>query len=78
MISARIRQVAPSQTLELNSKIAQLRKEGRQIIALNSGEPDFNTPRPIIEAAYQAMLEGKAKYTQTPGIPELRDAICDK
>lgn len=78
MISDRIRQVAPSQTLELNSKIAQLRKEGRQIIALNSGEPDFNTPRPIIEAAYQAMLEGKTKYTQTPGIPELRDAICDK
>ncbi|HPX93041.1 MAG TPA: pyridoxal phosphate-dependent aminotransferase [Bacillota bacterium] len=78
MISDRIRQMTPSQTLELNSKIAQLRKEGKNIIALNSGEPDFNTPQPIIEAAYQAMLEGKTKYTQTPGIPELREAIARK
>ncbi|NLA95313.1 MAG: pyridoxal phosphate-dependent aminotransferase [Clostridiaceae bacterium] len=78
MISDRVRQMAPSQTLELNSKIAQLRKEGKSIIALNSGEPDFNTPQPIIEAAYQAMLEGKTKYTQTPGIPELREAIARK
>ena len=78
MISERIRQISPSQTLELNSKIAQLRSEGREIIALNSGEPDFNTPAPIIEAAHRAMLEGKTKYTQTPGIPELRQAIARK
>ena len=75
MLSDRIRQITPSQTLELNSKIAKLRAEGRSIIALNSGEPDFNTPAPIIEAACQAMREGKTKYTQTPGIPELRQAI---
>ncbi len=78
MLSDRVRQMAPSQTLELNSKIAQLRKEGKNIIALNSGEPDFNTPQPIIDAAYQAMCEGKTKYTQTPGIPELREAIAHK
>ncbi|NLA82315.1 MAG: pyridoxal phosphate-dependent aminotransferase [Clostridiaceae bacterium] len=78
MLSDRIRQITPSQTLELNSKIAKLRAEGRSIIALNSGEPDFNTPAPIIEAACQAMREGKTKYTQTPGIPELRQAIVHK
>ncbi len=78
MISNRIRQMTPSQTLELNSKIAKLRKEGKRIIALNSGEPDFNTPQPIIEAACRAMQEGKTKYTQTPGIPELREAIARK
>ncbi|HZK29331.1 MAG TPA: pyridoxal phosphate-dependent aminotransferase [Clostridia bacterium] len=78
MISDRVRQMAPSQTLELNSKIAQLRGEGKDIIALNSGEPDFNTPAPIIEAARRAMLEGKTKYTQTPGIPQLREVIAHK
>lgn len=78
MISDRIRRMAPSQTLELNSKIAKLRDEGKNIIALNSGEPDFNTPAPIIDAAHQAMLEGKTKYTQTPGIPQLREAIARK
>jgi aspartate aminotransferase len=78
MISKRVQNMSPSQTLELNSKIAKLRQEGQSIIALNSGEPDFNTPPPIIEAAHQAMLSGKTKYTQTPGIPELRDAIARK
>ena len=78
MISKRVQNMSPSQTLELNSKIAKLRQEGQSVIALNSGEPDFNTPPPIIEAAHQAMLSGKTKYTQTPGIPELRDAIARK
>ncbi|HHX30629.1 MAG TPA: aminotransferase class I/II-fold pyridoxal phosphate-dependent enzyme, partial [Clostridiaceae bacterium] len=78
MLSDRIRQMAPSQTLELNSKIARLRSQGKNIIALNSGEPDYNTPRPIIDAATRAMLEGRTKYTQTPGIPELREAIVRK
>lgn len=78
MLSDRIRQMAPSATMELNSKIAKLRKEGKPIIALNSGEPDFNTPEPIIESAYRAMLEGKTKYTPTPGILELREAIARK
>ncbi len=78
MISERIRKMAPSQTLELNSKVAQLRAEGKKIIPLNGGEPDFNTPPPVIEAAYKAMQEGKTKYTQTPGIPELRKAVAGK
>lgn len=78
MLSDRIGQMAPSQTLELNSKIARLRSQGKNIIALNSGEPDYNTPRPIIDAATRAMLEGRTKYTQTPGIPELREAIVRK
>ncbi|HNZ62811.1 MAG TPA: pyridoxal phosphate-dependent aminotransferase [Bacillota bacterium] len=78
MISDRIQQMAPSQTLELNAKVAELRAAGKSIIALNSGEPDFNTPAPIIEASHRAMLEGKTKYTQTPGILPLREAIARK
>ncbi len=78
MISDRIQRMAPSQTLELNAKVAELRAEGKSIIALNSGEPDFNTPAPVIEAAHRAMLDGKTKYTQTPGIPQLREAIARK
>lgn len=78
MISDRIRRMSPSQTLALNSKVAELRAEGKRIIALNSGEPDFNTPKPVIEAAYRAMLEGKTKYTETPGIRPLREAIARK
>ena len=78
MISDRIKRVSPSQTLELNAKVAELRAEGKSIIALNTGEPDFNTPPPVIEAAHRAMLEGKTKYTQTPGILPLREAIARK
>ena len=78
MISDRIKRMSPSQTLELNAKVAELRAEGKSIIALNTGEPDFNTPPPVIEAAHRAMLEGKTKYTQTPGILPLREAIARK
>ncbi len=78
MVSERIKRVSPSQTLELNAKVAELRAEGKSIIALNSGEPDFNTPPPVIEAAHRAMLEGKTKYTPTPGILPLREAIARK
>ena len=46
MVSDRVRRMSPSQTLELNAKVAELRAEGKNIIALNSGEPDFNTPPP--------------------------------
>ena len=78
MVSDRVRRMSPSQTLELNAKVAELRAEGKNIIALNSGEPDFNTPPPVIEAAHRAMLEGKTKYTPTPGILPLREAIARK
>lgn len=78
MISERVKQVAPSQTLELNKKVAEGRAEGRNIIALNSGEPDFNTPAPIIEAAHRAMLDGKTKYTEARGTLALRKAIASK
>jgi aspartate aminotransferase len=78
MISERVKQVAPSQTLELNKKVAEGRAEGRNIIALNSGEPDFNTPAPIIEAAHRAMLDGKTKYTEARGTLALREAIASK
>ena len=78
MISDRIKRMSPSQTLELNAKVAELRTEGKSTLALNTGEPDFNTPPPVIEAAHRAMLEGKTKYTPTPGILPLREAIARK
>lgn len=64
--------------MELNAKIAELRAEGKKIISLNNGEPDYNTPLPVIEAAHRAMLEGKTKYTPTPGILPLKEAIVRK
>ncbi|NLZ66753.1 MAG: pyridoxal phosphate-dependent aminotransferase [Clostridiaceae bacterium] len=78
MISERVKQVAPSQTLELNKKVAEGLAAGRNIIGLNSGEPDFNTPAPIIEAAHRAMLDGKTKYTEARGMLALREAIVTK
>ena len=78
MISERIKRLSPSKTMELNAKIAELRAEGKKIISLNNGEPDYNTPLPVIEAAHRAMLEGKTKYTPTPGILPLKEAIVRK
>ncbi len=78
MFSDRANQVTPSATVELNAKVAQMTREGVDVIKLNIGEPDFDTPLYIREAAKKAIDEGFTKYTATPGIPELRKAICRK
>ncbi|MGM0640054.1 MAG: aspartate aminotransferase [Thermotogota bacterium] len=75
-LSEKIKSVEPSITLALNAKAIELEQKGEDIIKLTAGEPDFNTPEEIVEAAYTALKEGKTKYTASSGIIELREKIA--
>jgi aspartate aminotransferase len=77
-LSQRGQQVEGSKTILLTMKARDLRKQGIDIAIFGSGEPDFNTPDHICEAAYRAMKEGQTKYTPAAGIIELRQAISKK
>lgn len=77
-LSDRVSKLSPSPTLAITAKANELKAQGLDIISLGAGEPDFNTPSHIIEAAYQAMKEGHTKYTPAAGIVELRKAIQTK
>ncbi|MGB3542180.1 pyridoxal phosphate-dependent aminotransferase [Rubrivirga sp.] len=68
----------PSATMAISARAKALRREGRDVIALSAGEPDFPTPAPIVEAAHQALRDQRFNYTPSPGIPELREAIAAK
>jgi aspartate aminotransferase len=70
--------IQPSATIAVSTKARELKAKGRDIIVLSQGEPDFDTPPNIIEAAVKAMREGKTRYTDVDGIPELKKAICAK
>lgn len=70
--------VKPSQTIAISTKAAELKAAGRDVIALSAGEPDFDTPENIRNAAKAAMDAGKTRYTPPDGIPELKDAIVAK
>lgn len=74
----RVLQLTPSSTLAINAKANELKSQGIDVVGFGAGEPDFNTPQNIIDAAVKAMEEGKTKYTATAGIPELKKAICEK
>lgn len=76
--SQRVQQVKPSPTLAVAEKAAQLRAKGENIISLGTGEPDFDTPDYIKEAAVEALRAGFTKYTAVDGIPELKQAIQAK
>ncbi len=76
--SAALSRVKPSPTLAVTQKAAELKAAGRNIISLGAGEPDFDTPDHIKEAAIRAIQGGKTKYTAVDGIPELKDAIINK
>ncbi len=76
--SATLRRVKPSATTAASAKARALKAAGRDIISLDAGEPDFDTPDNIKEAAIKAIREGKTKYTDVDGIPELKAAICAK
>lgn len=78
ILSKKISSISPSLTLEITAKANQLKKDGVKIISFGAGEPDFNTPLNIQEAAVSAMKKGYTKYTAASGIPELKRAICDK
>lgn len=77
-LSEKIKNMAESATLQMAKKARALRAEGHEVISLSLGEPDFDTPLHIKEAAKQALDQGFTKYTPVPGIPELREAICTK
>jgi len=76
--SASLRRVKPSATAAASTRARALRAAGRDIISLDAGEPDLDTPDNIKEAAIRAIREGKTKYTDVDGIPQLKEAICAK
>ncbi len=73
--AARLANVAPSATLALAQRARELRAQGRDVVSLTAGEPDFLPAPHVIQAAHDAMVRGQARYTAVPGLPELRDAI---
>ena len=76
--SATLARVKPSATMATDQKARELKAQGRDIISLGAGEPDFDTPDNIKEAAIRAIRDGKTKYTTVDGIPELKEAIAAK
>ena len=76
--SAALTRIKPSATMAVTQKERELKAAGRDTIGLGAGEPDFDTPDNIKEAAIQAIRDGKTKYTNVDGIPELKAAICTK
>ena len=77
-ISERVRKVKPSATIAISSKAMEMRSAGINVISMSAGEPDFDTPEHIKDAAKAAMDSGKTKYTQVDGTPELKEAIINK
>ncbi|MHC4061383.1 MAG: pyridoxal phosphate-dependent aminotransferase [Planctomycetota bacterium] len=77
-VSKRAQAVPPSATIAVTSRAIELRKQGVDVISFGAGEPDFDTPDYIKDAAIKALKEGKTKYTAAPGIVELKTAIAAK
>ena len=77
-VADRLSAVKPSATITVSQKARELKANGKDIIGLGAGEPDFDTPAHIIEAAKKALDDGFTRYTATNGIPELLDAISAK
>ena len=77
-LSATLDRVKPSPTIAVTTKAQELKAAGRDVIGLGAGEPDFDTPQNIKDAAIAAIQAGKTKYTAVDGIIELKRAICDK
>lgn len=73
--ASRLGDIAPFHVMELLTRAKQLEAEGRDIIHMEVGEPDFPTPQPIVEAAQRAIADGRVFYTPALGLPELREAI---
>lgn len=70
--------IKPSPTMAITAKARALKAAGRDVISLSAGEPDFGTPAHIAEAAVRAIRDGRTRYTDVDGIPELKDAIIEK
>ena len=77
-LATRVSLIKPSPTLAITARAAELKRAGKDIIALSVGEPDFDTPEPIKNAALEALRQGKTRYTAVDGVPELKEAIRQK
>ena len=77
-LAERLKKINPSSTLAITSKAKKLKMEGKDVVTFAAGEPDFDTPDFIKEAAIKAITSGFTKYTPTTGIPELKKLICQK
>lgn len=78
LLAHKLDRIKPSATVQINNKVLNLIAKGRRIIKLNIGEPDFDTPEHVKEAAITAIRAGETKYTQVDGTPKLKAAIIDK
>ena len=76
--SNKAERIEPSVTLAITAKAKEMKANGINVISFSAGEPDFNTPKNIINAAIKAMEDGNTKYTNVNGIISLREAICKK
>src|SRR5580700_11864191 len=77
-LSKRVQKVKPSPTLAMTARAAKLKAEGKDIIGLAAGEPDFDTPLHIADAGVEAIRSGLTRYTAVDGTTELKDAIIAK
>ncbi|MEX2105114.1 MAG: aminotransferase class I/II-fold pyridoxal phosphate-dependent enzyme, partial [Bacilli bacterium] len=77
-LANRVQSLTPSSTLAITAKAKELKDQGIHVINFGAGEPDFNTPNHIIDAATKAMKQGFTKYTPAGGIMPLKKAICKK
>jgi len=78
MMNNQLQQITQSFTIQLADRVRQLQRDGVPIIGLQTGDPDFNTPQAIIDAAYQAMNDGFTHYSNSRGLPALREAIANR
>ena len=78
MLSARVRGIAPSATLSIDAKAKQLKKDGKDVVIFGAGEPDFNTPENIKQAAIKAINNNVTRYTPVGGMPDLKKAVAEK
>ena len=77
-LANRVHTLSPSTTLAITAKAKELKQQGIDVIGLGAGEPDYNTPQNILDAALKSMNEGHTKYTPAGGLPALKKAIIDK
>ena len=77
-VARRVQRVKPSPTLAVTARAARLKAEGKDVIGLGAGEPDFDTPTHIADAGIEAISNGFTRYTNVDGINELKDAIIAK
>lgn len=78
LIAERLDRISPSQTIAISTKARALKAEGRDVISLSAGEPDFDTPRNVKDAAIRAIEKGETKYTDVSGTAALRRAVAEK